>query len=310
MRRSIATEAARPPGRAFAAVAAVLLFALLAIAGAVRGANGAGGGATPKKHRGPRPSPTPMALPPELKATVPVYRAGALPFRGRSELEFAVSWVGIPAANVKMSIHPMLKDSSRLIGECWIETTPFADLFYRMRDYLREDMSISTFEPSEMHIVQHENSRLNYYDVTFDRSANLVSTVKRNHKGSENTQFAGGINGWGPISAALMALTQTAEPHRKYEFDVFMGTDRYVVSFDLQDREHVHVALGDFDAWRIVPDILYMSNQKLRGEGSNTVLWISADQRHLPLRIQSAVYVGYMTADLVRAADAGGAIAH
>ena len=79
---------------------------------------------------------------------------------------------------------------------------------------------------------------------------------------------------------------------------MFSGSQRYVFTFKVEQREKIHLALGDFDAWRMVPGVGYVSDGELRSEAHGT-MWISADARQLPLRIQSQAYIGYVRADLI-----------
>jgi hypothetical protein len=259
------------------------------------------------KHRHlPTPVPTPMALPPEIKARVPAYTPGPIPFHDGEQLIYQASWVGIPAAQARLEFHKQQKqDQQRWLGEIWIETNAFADLFYKMRDYMKESMAADTLHSSGVYLVQHEKSRLNYYQVTIDRPAQTVTMTKQNHKGTTSKEYIAS-DPWGPISGAMMALTQSFEPGKTYAFDVFSGSQRYVFAFVVDKRETIHLALGDFDAWRIVPDVWYVSDGELRSEASGTVLWISADERHLPLRIQAQAYIGYVRADLIAIDGKGG----
>src|ERR1035437_7413914 len=58
--------------------------------------------APPYKHRHlPTPAPTPMALPPEVKAKVPAYKPGPIPFHDGEQLIYQASWVGIPGAQAR-----------------------------------------------------------------------------------------------------------------------------------------------------------------------------------------------------------------
>jgi len=255
----------------------------------------------PHKHRHlPTPAPTPMALPPEVKAKVPAYKPGPIPFHDGEQLIYQASWVGIPAAQARLKFHKQQKnDQPRWLGEVWIETNPFADVFYKMRDYMKESMADDTLHTSGVYLVQHEKSRLNYYDVTIDRPAQLVTMTKKNHKGTQSKEYIAS-DPWGPISGAMMALTQNFEPGKTYAFDVFSGSQRYVFAFVVDKREKIHLALGDFDAWRIVPDVWYVSDGELRSEAHGTTLWISADERHLPLRIEAQAFIGYVRADLIK----------
>jgi len=256
--------------------------------------------APPHKHRHlPTPAPTPMALPPEVKAKVPAYKPGPIPFHDGEQLIYQASWVGIPAAQARLEFHKRPKDPSRWIGEIWIETNPFADVFYKMRDYVRESMAGDTLHTSGVYLVQHEKSRLNYYDVTVDRPAQMVTITKKNHKGTQSKEFIAS-DPWGPISGAMMALTQNFAPGKTYAFDVFSGSQRYVFAFEVEKREKIHLSLGDFDAWRIVPDVWYVSDGEMRSQVHGTVLWISADKRHLPLRIEAQAFIGHVRADLIK----------
>ena len=259
------------------------------------------------KHRHlPTPAPTPVALPPEIQAKVPAYKPGPIPFHDGEQLVYQASWVGIPAAQARLEFHQQQKkDQQRWLGEIWIETNPFADLFYKMRDYMKESMAADTLHSSGVYLVQHEKSRLNYYDVTIDRRAQLVTMTKKNHKGTQSKEFIAS-DPWGPISGAMMALTQNFAPGKTYAFDVFSGSQRYVFAFVVDKRETIHLDLGDFDAWKVVPDVWYVSDGSIRTEARNTVLWISADERHLPLRIQAQAYIGYVRADLIKIDGKGG----
>ncbi len=239
-----------------------------------------------------------MALPPEVKAKVPAYKPGPIPFHDGEQLIYQASWVGIPAAHARLEFHKRPNDPSRWVGEIWIETNTFADLFYKMRDYMRESMADDTLHTSGVYLVQHEKSRLNCYDVTIDRPAQTVTMTRKNHRGTQRKEFIAS-DPWGPISGAMMALTQSFEPGKTYAFDVFAGSQRYVFAFEVEKREKIHLSIGDFDAWRIVPDVWYVSDGALRTEAHGTVLWISADERHLPLRIEAQAFIGYVRADLI-----------
>ena len=289
----------------------------------------------PHKHRHkPTPAPTPMALPPEVKAKVPTYNPALAPFHDGEELTYQASWLGIPAAEARVRFRKKIKDPSRQnpnknpalrdqmqgdpaqrdqrgdparsdlprsrwIAEVWVQTTPYADVFYKMRDYVRESVAEDTLHTGGVHVDQHENSRLYNYEVTMDRPAQMVTVTANSKHGTQVKQFIAS-DPFGPLSGAMMALSQDLTPGHTYAFDVFGGSQRYVFSFDVQERERIHTVLGDFDAFKIVPDVWYVSDGKLRSQAHGTVLWVSADKRHLPLRIQSEAFIGSVHADLIK----------
>ena len=252
-----------------------------------------------RARRSPKPSPTPMALPEDIQAKVPNYKLGPLPFHEGEQLVYQASWIGVPAAQAKILFHKKKKDPSRWVPEIWIETNAFADVFYKMRDYMRENVANDTMQSAQLYLVQHENTRLNYYTVDFDRPNRMVTTLKENRKGKQTKQYIAS-NPFGPLSGAMMALTQEFAPGKSYAFDVFSGSQRYVFSFEVEQRERIRTALGEFDAWRVIPDVLYLSDGNLRSQAHGTVLWISADKRRLPLRIESQAFIGTVRADLIQ----------
>ena len=285
-----------------------------------------------------------MALPAEVKAKVPVYNPQMVPFHDGEELTYQASWLGIPAAEARVRFRKKIKDPSRQnqtqndpaqkdrsrgdprrsnpqttdsqdsdlprerwIAEVWVQTTPYADMFYKMRDYVRESVAEDTLHTGNIHVDQHENSRLYSYDVAMDRPAQMVTVTSNSKHGTQTRQFIAS-DPFGPLSGAMMALSQDLTPGHTYAFDVFSGSQRYVFSFDVQERERIHTALGDFDAFKIVPDVWYVSDGKLRSQAHGTMLWVSADKRHLPLRIQSQAFIGSVYADLIKVDGVGPAV--
>ena len=121
-----------------------------------------------------------------------------------------------------------------------------------------------------IHVDQHENSRVDTYEVVFDRPAQMANVTKKSKHGTDTRQFITS-DPLGPLSGAMMALSQDLTPGKTYAFDVFAGSQRYVFAFDVKERERIHTALGEFDAIKIVPDVWYVSDGKLR-RGANRAL--------------------------------------
>jgi len=282
------------------ALAVALSFAGVAARATPDGAPGATPAAGMRAARKPALPAKPVSLPDDV--IVPAYKAGPLPFHDGERLVFQASWLGIPAAEARVELHRNREQPSLWTAEVWIQTNQVIDLLFKMRDYLRESFSVGTLEPHDMYIRQHENRRFNEYRVSFDRSANLVTLVQQSHKGSQTRKFIS-TNPSGPISGTMMALTQPLAPGRHLAFDVFTGSARYVFDFAVGRHEQVNVRVGSFDALRLTPAVVYESSGKVRSSAHDTRLWVSADARHLPLRAESAAFIGTVRADLIEIDD-------
>ena len=252
-----------------------------------------------KKHHRKKPAAeeTPLALPEDIK--VPTYAPHAFPFHDGERLVYEASWLGIPAARGWFELHRNKKDPALWNVEAWIETNKVVDLVFKMRDYMREQISVGSLKAQDIYQQQRENQRSNEYTITFDERTHLVSSTKKNRKGSETHQFIA-TDPFGPVSGAMMALSQDLTPGNRLLFDVFSGTNRYVFSFDVEGKDKVQVPVGTYEALKVSPGVVYLSNGKLRSQAREMTIWISADKQHLPLRMEASTFIGTVRADLVQ----------
>jgi hypothetical protein len=252
----------------------------------------------PGKKPHPARTPAPIALPPNL--VIPRYPQGPEPFRDGDTLVYQASWEGIVAADARITLARNRAHPEWWTGQMWINSSALVDEFYRMRDYFRENFDYKTWRPDNIFIVQHEKSRQDVWRGTFDHQSDLVTAVKTNKVGRTwIRRFTGGAP-WGPFSGAMMALAQPLEPGQTYTFDVFTGGNRYVCAFAVLKREPITIGLGAFNALRIEPSMVWLSEGSFRSEATSATIWVTDDARHLPLRIESAVFIGAVRADLIR----------
>jgi uncharacterized protein DUF3108 len=64
----------------------------------------------------------------------------------------------------------------------------------------------------------------------------------------------------------------------------------YSVNIEATGPEHMRMRVGEFDAWNLRITIVDPQKQQV---GKNIAVWMSTDARHLPLKIQADLPVGY-----------------
>ena len=246
----------------------------------------------------------PIPLPADL--SIPHYDPGPPPFRSGEMLVYEASWIGIPAAEARILLLNNEASGGSWTGKLWLRSNSAVDLLYPMRDYVSEDFNSNDLRPREMHILQHEKKRIDEWSIRFDDREHLVRCAKRNAQGRTwLREFTGG-EPWGPFSGAMLALSLPLAVGETYTFDVFSGGNRYVLAFTVQKRESVTTPLGRLPALRIIPSIVWLSEGKFLNQVSRIVVWVTDDQRHLPLRIEAAAFIGSIRIDLVQVRNAPG----
>jgi len=96
------------------------------------------------------------------------------------------------------------------------------------------------------------------------------------------------------VTAFYYVRRQRLEVGHTIEVPVNDGSKTQHVSLEVQAIEKVETPLGTFEAYRTEPKVV---SPLLRRKG-RMLIWFSADDRHLPLRIRALIVVGSITGTL------------
>jgi hypothetical protein len=228
----------------------------------------------------------------------PAYTPGRVPFHPGQHLFYTVSWEQLPVAFARISLHTAPRSQRLWVGEAMVSTNRLVDVLYRMRSYLRDDFAAQTLASDDVFIRHNENGKLTEYMVNFDRGQGVVETTRRRHDQTEVKRFIAS-HPLGPIGGSLLALSQQFKVGGSMTLDIFAATERYVIQFKVTRREKISFGADEVDAFKVIPTVLYVSNLKNHYKVRQAVLWLSADKRHVPLRIEADTFVGRININLV-----------
>jgi len=82
-----------------------------------------------------------------------------------------------------------------------------------------------------------------------------------------------------------------------YIFDVLSGETVYPLEVKVEKRETIKVPAGKFDTFLVQP--LLRSPGIFVAKGKKLEVWLTADERHLPVRMRSEVFIGHVSAELL-----------
>jgi hypothetical protein len=97
------------------------------------------------------------------------------------------------------------------------------------------------------------------------------------------------------VTAFYYLRRQRFEIGREIVLPVNDGSKTQQVAVEVQALEKLPTPLGTFDAYRVEPRVF---NNNLFKRKGRMLIWFSADQRRLPLRIKAMISVGSITGTL------------
>jgi hypothetical protein len=82
-------------------------------------------------------------------------------------------------------------------------------------------------------------------------------------------------------------------------FHIFGGKYRYLLDLEVECRETVRTKSGDVEAFKIVPRIKNVENEGYAQRLNEAAIWISADNRRLPIMMSSKIVFGSIYVEMV-----------
>jgi len=87
------------------------------------------------------------------------------------------------------------------------------------------------------------------------------------------------------------------EVGQSYTMDVLSGDKVYPLEVKVKKRERIKVPAGKFDTVLVEP--LLRAPGIFIAKGKKLEVWLTADDRHLPVRMRSEVFIGHVSAELL-----------
>lgn len=163
--------------------------------------------------------------------------------------------------------------------------------FYKVRDKYETFIDTATMQPLKF-IRNIQEGDYNYYEnITFNHIANTAVTNEGVFKTPECVQDV--------ISSIYYARNidfETLQPGDRVPFNMFIDNQVYNMYIRYMGRETVKTKYGKFKAHKFKP--LTIKGNVFEG-GEKMTVWVSDDENHLPLRVESPIAVGSVKMDMM-----------
>ncbi len=225
--------------------------------------------------------------------------AAAAPVFGPGEqMTFAVTYFTIPAGTVQATVGA----PTRVRGQTVWPVVIFARTESVFSIYPVKDKFVSYFEPKLGRSIgsdffADEGGRRRRLTVELDHAA-AKGRIVRWFEDAEGTDEVWDVaSGSFDMAAAAFALRNfPLAVGDEVELPVFTGHHAFTLVANAEAEEKVTVPAGTFDCRRILLKVSFL--RKLETT-QPMVAWMTADERHVPVRIQGSFVLGTLTADLV-----------
>jgi hypothetical protein len=212
------------------------------------------------------------------------------------KLIFDLTWTGLKAGTATLEIvndrgHAKIISTAR--SDDWLSA------FYRVDDriesVLKNTQTMSFIGlPENYRVKVREGRHRRDKEVIFDHANRQATFI--DHLGTKKKTYKIGDNTLDPISSFYFIRTMKYEIGKSVYVDIFDSKKLWKVEVQVLRKEKIKTKLGEFDTVVIKP---LMKSEGIFDRKGDMYIWLTDDLRRIPVKMQSKVAVGSITATLV-----------
>ena len=226
-------------------------------------------------------------------------RAGVkVPFGPGEKLTYRIYWTFVHAGDAVLEVMPDTEmegvPARRFRAEA--RTAPWVDKFYKVRDVME-----AWTDPGVNHSLrykkdQNEGTYHKQVDLVFDPAARQTRRYVRGelkHTLDQPEQV------FDPMAVLFGFRKQILYKTMRFGANVTDGKVSVVGEAYVEGTEDVETAMGVIPCFRVRIDVKHLSGVFRKSQDAELLVWFSADDRRIPIKVRSKVVVGHFTLELV-----------
>ena len=219
-----------------------------------------------------------------------------IPFSPGEKLTFQVKWAFIPAGEAVLEVLPFETVHGIKVFHFVMtaRTLPFIDLFYKVRDRI-ESYTDSGMTHSILYKKKKQGKSKRDIVVTFnwEKQEAVYSNFGKKIKPVSLLPSA-----FDPLSVFYAFRLQELRENKEFKNPVTDGKKCVMGKARVIKREKITVASGSYDTYLIEPELKHIGGVFKKSKNAKLHIWVTADNRRIPVRIKSKVKVGSFVAEL------------
>ncbi len=226
------------------------------------------------------------------------------PFHPGEKLTFQLKWTIIPAGEATLEILP--KETINGIQSYHFVMTAksnsFIDHFYKVRDRIDAYTDIEMTRTILYKKKQREGKTKRDVVVYFNWKKNKAQYTTLNSTRDPIDILPGSFD---PLSAFYYVRLFNLKENDKIERPVTDGKKCVIGQAIVIKRETLKLSSGTYDTFLIEPDLKHVGGVFEKSKNAKIQVWVTADNRRIPVKIRSKVVVGSFVGELVSATGLG-----
>jgi len=219
-------------------------------------------------------------------------RSRGLPFGPGENLQFAVTYGPIRAGTATLEVRPMRQYKDRL---CYhfvsqARSAPVFDSIYKVRDRIDALVDGEDFFTWQYRKVQREGGYNADYEI-------LYVPQESKARYADGRTFDIPANALDALGAFYFTRLQPLRQDSVFYIPHHSDKRSFYLRVDVLRREEIEVPAGRFDCWVLDPSVKEAGPFKHQGR---LTVWVTADERRLPVLLKSSVGVGSVAVALER----------
>lgn len=210
------------------------------------------------------------------------------PFAPGEVLTFDLKWQFISAGTATMSVlnDSTAEDGWRIEALAW--STGIVDFFYTVRDTIRSIVDRRTLLPRRFEKRQHEGWYHRDSVYTFDQERRIIYR--------KSGTYACSVEVYDILSSLYRLRASPLAVGGSAVVTVYADGKLYTARVKVLRRETVTVAAGTFSCLAVEP---ILQSEAIFVQKGRLWIWLTDDERRIPVLMQSAIPVGRIVAELV-----------
>lgn len=212
------------------------------------------------------------------------------------KLVFELTWTGVKAGTSTLET---VNDKGRTKIISTARSVDWVSLFYtvddRVESLLRNEQTVSLIcLPENYRIKIREGRHRRDKELLFDHANAQVTFI--DHLGDEKKTYKIDGKTFDPLTSFYYVRTLKLEVGESVYVDVFDSKKLWNVEVQVLRREKIKTKMGEFETVVIKP---LMKSEGIFNKKGDVYIWLTDDKKRVPVKLESKVAIGSITATLV-----------